>query len=160
VASVQIVDVIPAHTAELKTNLRYEDALELERLGITPSRALWRGYKDSVYSKACLVDNRVAAIWGVGGNPLSQEGVVWLLTSPEVYKVSSNKFAAIYRSQVKKMLQLFPILYNYVDAEYDTSIRLLRMCGFTVEKPEIFGYNNNLFCKFHIEMVKECADQQ
>lgn len=146
---VTIVDAIGPHTISLKDNLRTQDADEILRFGITVQHALWQSYKTSVIRKTALIDGRVAAMWGVAGVFMGRVGVPWLLTSPEVKKVSPLRFCRIYQIEVMNMLKLFPRLENYVAMEYTAAIRLLEIIGFTVESPQKLG--NGMFCKFWIE---------
>lgn len=147
---VEIVDSLPSHVAQLKGNLRPEDIKEVLRLGVSVERALWRSYKESLIRKTALIDGRVAAMWGAKGGVMAKEGMVWLLTSPDVKKVSPLQFARIYQEQVYNMLKIFPILENYVDASYSSAIRLLEIIGFTVYEPEPVGKDGAMFCRFSI----------
>lgn len=133
---VTIVTTAPSHIRKLKENLRPEDANEILRLGTTISKVLWYSYKNSVLSKTALIDGVVAACWGVGGIFLGKVGQPWLMTTPEIKRVSPLKFARVYQQEVIEMLRLFPKLENYVDAEYTAAVRLLEIIGFTINDPE------------------------
>lgn len=148
---VQILDSMPLHVAKLKMNLRIEDVHEVLRLGISVQKALWLSYRESLIRKSALIDGEIAAMWGAKGNIMSQEGTVWLLTSPQIKKVSPLQFARIYQSQVYEMLKLFPCLVNYCDASYTNAIRLLEIIGFTIYDPEPIGKDGAMFRKFKIE---------
>ena len=95
-----------------------------------------------------LIDGEIAAMWGVVGTPIGDTGVPWLMTSPVVYKTSPIKFARIYKSQVKKMINIFPYLVNFVDSRYNSSMKMLRLAGFNLDAPEPHGPNGELFCRF------------
>ena len=122
---INIVDSLPWHVSELKSNLREQDKNEVLGLGVSIQHALWYGYKNSVYRKTALIDGVPVAMFGVCGVLLGSKGLPWLLTSSDVNKVSPLKFARIYQEEVKKMLAIFPVLENLVDAEYTAAIRLL-----------------------------------
>lgn len=149
--AISIITTVPGHIVELKANLRQEDAEEILRLGVTVPKALWYSYKHSLIRKTALIDGVVAACWGLGGIFLGKVGQPWLMTTPEIKRVSSLKFARIYQQEVIEMLKLFPKLENYVDAEYAGAVRLLEIIGFTVQSPESFG-TGGMYRKF--EMVR------
>ena len=119
-------------------------------LGASIQHALWYGYKNSFYRRTALIDGVPVAIWGVCGVLLGGKGLPWLLTSPGVHQVSPLKFARIYQEEVKKMLDLFPLLENLVDAEYVAAIRLLEICGFSIGESEPLGYNGTMYKRFWI----------
>lgn len=147
---IETVDAQASHVALLRQNLRPNDANEILRLGVSIEKALWRSYRNSVYRKSAFIDGKIAAMWGVIGSMLTDEGTVWLLTSPEVYKISPLKFCRIYQEQVKEMLKIFPVLSNYVDIHYVSAIRLLENTGFKVYDVEPIGLSDNSYHKFEI----------
>lgn len=134
---VTIVPTVPAHIAALKKNLRQEDADEILRFGLSVQHALWYSYRRSLIRKTALVDGVVAAAWGVHGVFMGQKGQPWLLTSPEIKRVSALRVAREYQKEVLEMLNIFPVLENYVDSAYPAAIRLLEIVGFMVGEPEI-----------------------
>lgn len=146
--NITIVPTVPAHLRELATNLRPEDYSEIIALG-SPERTLWKSYKGSILRKTALIDGKVAACWGVGGAILGSVGQPWLLTSPEVKKVSPLKFVRIYQIEVLDMLRVFPKLANYCASEYTSAIRLLDIVGFKLGEPEMI--QGTLMRKFEKE---------
>lgn len=146
---IELVKATAEHVRELKETIRAQDRHEIESFGFSCARGLWRSFKRGLFSKTALVDGKVGAMWGCGGTLLGSTGQPWLLTSNEVYKVSPVRFARIYRYEVGEMLEEFPKLENYVSASYHESVRLLKICGFTVGEPEKFG--NGIFRKFTLE---------
>lgn len=130
--TVAIVPTVPWHINALKENLRAEDAAEILSFGVTVQKALWYSYKYSLVRKTALIDGEVAACWGCGGVFMGSTGQPWLITTPEVRKVSPLKFCRIYQQEVLVMLKLFPRLEHYVDLEYSSAVRLLKNTGFTV----------------------------
>ncbi len=123
---ITIVDARPEHIRELGANQRKMDIEISDRLGIAPHRALWRLYKKSPISKTALVDGLVVAIFGVRGTFLGKKGNPWFIASPfvEDYPI---KLGFRYRSEVKNMLKLFPILEDFVPVEDEKTIRLLEI---------------------------------
>lgn len=136
-AVIKIVPATAAHIAELKQNLRPEDATEILRFGVTIQHALWYSYRRSLVRKTALIDGAVAACWGCHGVFMGNTAVPWLMTTHEVKKVSPLRFARFYQHEVLQMLRMFPKLENYVDSEYSAAIRLLEIIGFKVNEPEM-----------------------
>lgn len=148
------ITVVPSevsHVREMKNNIREKDRLEAERMGLDPRKGLFRAYRNSVWRRTILVEDKVAAMCGVYGMALSGVGQPYLITSPIVESVSPIRFARVYRNELNLMKQLFPVLENYVDANYLEAVRMLRLTGFEISKePVKLGPNNCDFLKFSI----------
>jgi hypothetical protein len=145
-----IVPTTPEHVYALADSLRARDADELEATGVKVKRALWRGYRRSLWCRTAFVDGDIAAIWGLNASALSNYGVPWLLTAPAVERVPF----AIRREagrEVAKMLALCPVLENHVLASYAGAVRLLQSLGFTVFPAEPTGRNGALLSRFRLE---------
>lgn len=147
---VTIIDTLPGHVASLKTNLRSEDVSEVLRLGMSVQQSLWYGYRKSVYCKTAFIDCKPVAMWGVLGTFLGTKGQCWLMTTPDIYKISPLRFARIYQEEVSKMLKLFTVIENYVDNEYTAAIRLLDICDFSIGDPEAVGATGAMYRRFWI----------
>lgn len=150
--TIPIINIAPSEpwdVSKLRNNLRPEDENEILRFGVSIQYALWRSYRRALIRKTAFIDGQIAAMWGCGGTFLGNKGMVWLMTTPEVKKVSPLKFTRIYQEEVNNMLKMFKRLENYVDAEYDCAIRLLDIIGFTIEEPQKIGLG--MYRKFWIE---------
>lgn len=145
---IEVIDATHAHIRELAKNLRNDDRHEIESYGIPIYRGLRSSFRGSLICKAVLVDNKVAAIFGVGGTNFGDKGIPWLLTTPVCEQVSALKFCRIYQEELLKLLKLFKHLENFVSAEYYKSIKLLDNIGFTLSEPEPMGKNGAMFRKF------------
>lgn len=148
---VRIVAAEEEHVRELGKCLRADDAAEITCFDKQPHKMLWRGYRNSLMTKAAIVEGAVAAMWGIGGTPLGSIGNPWLMTSHACELVSPLRFVRIYQSEVHKMLSIFPVLVNFVAANYTKSIRVLENVGFIVDKPQQLGPHNVMFRKFTME---------
>jgi hypothetical protein len=144
--------IVPAeaqHIREIRDTLREGDRREIEAFGFSCAKGLWRSYRKGLMNRTALIDGRVAAIWGCGGSYLGSIGQPWLMTSQDVRKISPLlKFARIYQREVYRMLEMFPVLMNYVAADYIEAVRLLGIVGFTLGEPEKLG--NGLYRKFEM----------
>lgn len=147
--AITIAPTVAAHIRELQGTIRDEDRREIEIYGFSCAKGLWRSYKVGLMNRTALVNGKVAACWGCGGTYMGSTGQPWLLTSYEAELVSPLKFARIYQQEVFKMLELFPVLENYVAADYEKAARLLEIIGFTLGPPEILGAG--LYRKFTLE---------
>ena len=129
------IEIIPStalHAFELSKTLREKDKREAQGLGLEPRHGLFQAYRGACYRRTCLVDDEVAAMWGLHGNLLGTTGHPYLITGEKVYSVSQFTFARIYKQEVQIMRKMFPVLQNIVDADYPEAIRMLQLAGFSV----------------------------
>lgn len=150
VPTISLLPTTAEHVRELKDTMRAADRREVEGIGFSSAKGLWRSYKSGLMNTTGLIDGKVAAIWGVGGTYMGSIGQPWLLTSEEVNKISPLKFARIYQKEVIRMLELFPRLVNYVAADYEEAVRLLSIVGFDLGEVQDLG--NGKYRRF--EMVR------
>lgn len=135
---------------ELAETMREKDKLEVSRLGLTPYQSLYRSYRYSFLRYTIVVNDKVAAMWGVQGTPMGLIGIPYLLTGTESEKVSVSEFIQIYKNAVEIMRSFFPILENYVDASYKGAIRMLKIAGFEVEDTITPSKDGSPFRKFRL----------
>lgn len=143
IKSSEIADVY-----ELSKNLRQKDKEELVAMGYRPRTAVYYSFKHAVYRKTAFVDGRIAAMWGVCGCPLGIVGQPYLLTTKKFERPGALEITRLYKKEVSVMHQIFPVLENYVDYNYDDALRLLRLVGFTIHRPQPLGPRNNMFCRY------------
>ena len=144
-ADLRIVPAERAHVGLLASSLRLEDARECLAIGSQPFKSVWRSWRGSPqYRKTAFVDGQIAAMWGCGGAWLGYEGVPWLLTAPPV-EVIKLQFLRECRAGIAEMLDLYPVLRNYVHNDYEKSIRFLRCLGFIIGDPVPIGKYGALF---------------
>lgn len=129
---IEIVPSLSLHVPELSKTLREKDRLEAEGLGLEPHKGIYRAYKGACYRRTCLIDDEVAAMWGLHGTLLGTTARPYLITGTVCQRVSPLKFARIYKQEAMIMKELFPVLENIVDANYPEAIRMLKIAGFTV----------------------------
>lgn len=148
--SINIFPSTSAHVRALAAQLRPGDQHEIEIFGFPTNKALWRSFKGSFLRHTAFIDDEIAAMWGVGGAPMGQTGQPWLLTSAAVENIPPLRFVHIYQQEVLRMLKVFPILVNYVDASYTKAVRLLDIIGFNLSEPEPLGPKGAMFRKFEM----------
>ena len=116
----------------------------------TPLEALLQSLRLSLQSWTWHVDGEPACMFGVATPSLLGEiGSPWLLSTPLV-KRHTFAFLRNYRGQINRILDIYPVLMNYVDARHTVCIRWLKWTGFTVYDPEPFGPDGAPFCRFEI----------
>jgi hypothetical protein len=145
-----IVPTTAEHVYALAAVMRQGDRAELEATGVKVKRALWRGYRRSLWCRTAFVDGDIAAIWGLNASALSNYGVPWLLTAPAIERMPVA-FRREAGREVARMLALCPVLENHVLTSYTGAVRLLRSLGFTVFQGESTGHNGALLSRFRLE---------
>ena len=146
---IEIVPACPAHLKELQERLRENDRLEIERAGSTVPAALMQSWRESLMTKAALVDGAVAGVWGVGGSPLSGVGQPWLLTTP-VFARAGIAMVKCGIRESRDWLRIFDRLESYVDATYGQACRYLETIGFALDAPRALP-NGAKFRRFWME---------
>lgn len=117
----------------------------------TPTEALMTGWRLSDYSVVITVNKEPCVMLGlVIRDILSGAGVPWLLGTNASLKYKRQFFHQV-PSVIDEMLNVCPKLFNYVHVKNTVSIDWLKWIGFTIEEPEEYGLNKELFCKFHLE---------
>lgn len=101
------------------------------RLGISPNKALWKSWKQSIYCKSVFLNGKIAAIFGLCGCMFGEKGLPWLIMTPEVEEYPM-RVAFIYKKELQKMAKMHPLLEDYVEATHDKAIRMLSLMGFKI----------------------------
>lgn len=146
---IEITDMTLAHAYALAHNLRDDDRVECESLGLSAKMMLRKCWHYSTMKKTILVDGVPAVGFGLTAPLLSSVAHPWMLTTPHVENCYLF-LACEYRRQVQKMLELFPVLENHCLASYTKSLNLLKLVDFQVDEPKPYGPFDTLFCKFSI----------
>lgn len=144
----QIIPSDITHVHALAAVMRMDDRREIESAGLSVRMALRDSFRAATLRRTAFVGPHIAAMWGLGGAFLSNEGRPWLLTSPAIERIP---FAMVKegRVQVQVMLTHRPYLENYVAASYMRACRFLDMLGFKIDPPvRIFGPDRALFHRF------------
>lgn len=143
----------PAEITDVYTlarNLRDGDRLEVTSLGLSPMVALRKSFQHAIIRRTAIVDDQIAAMWGMGGTMLSNVGYPWMLTAPAVERVPVGFFREA-RSGVLEMLRLRNRLEGHVAAQYTCACRFLTALGFELGEPEPKGPHGILFRSFTME---------
>ena len=145
--------VLPAEISDIYAvarHLRDGDRLEVTSLGLDPATALRKSFKHAVWRRVAVINGEIAAVFGMGGNMLSNVGYPWLLTTPAVEKLPVS-FVKEGRKQAMEMLSMRRRLEGHVAADYRQACRFLEALGFTLGEPEEIGPLKAKFRKFTME---------
>lgn len=142
------------HAIEMAASLRAADYNEIvAAAGIEDAEeALLQCLDVSLVSKAWIVGGRVACLYGLAGNMVSDVGRPWLL-STDLVREHRLQFLRGSRRELRWMLSVYPVLENYVDCRYVAAIRWLRWLGFRLDEPISAGPQGMLFQRFELRRM-------
>lgn len=146
------MDIIEAtlnHVQILGSTMNKEDREEIEALGLKAYRSLWRSWKNSIVRKTLIVDGEIGAIWGCSGSIMGMVGQPWLVTAPIIKDMNPHLFARMYRQEARELLQIWPVLQNYVDNSYRGAVKMLRLSGFSFDEPIQIGKLKRMYRRFY-----------
>lgn len=145
-----IVPALESHCDQLARNMRQGDKAEVHAAGMSSIKAVRRAFRASTLTRSAFVDGEIAAMWGLGGNLVSEVGHPWLLTTPAIERVP-RAFVREGKNELTKMLRHRSVLSDYVDAKYTGAVRLLEVLGFSLGHPEPRGLRGQSFRQFSID---------
>jgi hypothetical protein len=156
--------VVPASTDHiffLANNMVEEGRRECAALGLGPYKAIEAALKYSVaaWTAMKMPEARPVCMFGVIPQEgfLGETGSPWFMSTEELYQ-HKIRFCKECSPYVKRMLELFPVLVDYVDARTERGAKWLRWMGFTTDGEEIpYGPFGLPFYKF--EMTREWTQQ-
>ncbi len=132
-SSITIVPATMEHARAIE--LRPQDAAEIAAHGISKEKGLQISLDWAVWAQAYLVTDdhgrgEVAAILGCGmSNLLGGHATPWLITGRPVERVRKS-FARLAKARIAELRARFPVMINYVHAEYADSLRFMAWLGF------------------------------
>jgi hypothetical protein len=151
---IHIRRTLPEDVPFIAKRLRQGDRLELARAGLTdPAAALEESVRQSAFAFTALHDGVPMCLFGLRPDGiLSRRARVWLLGTPEI-NTTKKGFVKTCQMVVDGLLDIYPVLYNAVDAQYPQARRLLTFLGaeFIKKAP---SPNGNPFILFEIRRKK------
>lgn len=137
-------------------NLRESDAAEVYYSHRhTPSEALAYSFGISDPCLTLVYKGRPIAIFGLAPTG-AKTASAWLLGTREIPSVWPS-FLRLSRAVIDRFLDLYPVLFNYVDAGNYASQRWLQWLGAKFDDPEPHGPLGCRFRRFVIERKVPCA---
>lgn len=123
----------------IAANMRKEDVEEVAASdGGTPEAALRLGYEVCNPCWTALVDDKPAAMFGIGtfaGEGIFNSemvGIIWLLGTPAITKYG-QAFAKHSKLWLDAAMEHYDVLYAMMDCRQEVHARWLRWCGFHID---------------------------
>jgi hypothetical protein len=139
----------------LSERLRKTDVDEIwAAVHLKPFEALVYSRKGSFLCQTVLHKTQPVAMFGVA--PETTGAAVWFLASDDLDKMWLS-FLKMSKMCIDRMLDESPLLFNWVDARNERSIRWLKWCGAKIEKPAPFGPDQLPFHFFSIKRSDLCV---
>ena len=144
----------------IKDRLRKTDVEEIwASTHMKPEEALIHSRSVSSCCQTVLYKCSPVAIFGTARIPdRPQVGGVWFLATDDL-RVMWLSFLRMSRECVSRMLDEYPLLFNWVDARNVESIAWLKWCGAKIEKPKPFGPDKMPFHFFTIKRSDLCVQR-
>lgn len=151
---IHIRRTLPEDVPFIAKRLRQGDRLELARAGLTdPAAALEESVRQSAFAFTALHGGVPMCLFGLRPDGiLSRRARVWLLGTPEI-NTTKKGFVKTCQMVVDGLLDIYPVLYNAVDAQYPQAHRLLTFLGAEFIK-KATSPNGNPFILFEIRRKK------
>lgn len=152
--------VVPAkesHIGYLAANMREKDRNEIWAIGhFTPEHAVKMSMlaSDSAYS--FVQGKKVLAMFGVSSpSLLCPVGIVWFMSTEEIFIRHRRTMARDGRAWLRKWLNDYDLLFNFIDVRNELSIKWLKWCGATFSEPIPYGVEKLPFMKFELKKTIE-----
>jgi hypothetical protein len=146
--SVMVRSAVSSDIHRMRDSLRATDIREVwASHNHSPEQALLYSFEVSPYCMTIVSKGAPVALFGICPDEHQTTGTIWLLGTtgiPAIYR----EFLRITRFMIPRMLDICPVLYNFVDARNDASIRWLSWAGAAWGKPEHYGAEGRLFIPF------------
>lgn len=141
---------LPDHVEAVMGRLREADQLEVyAATGRDPDKALRDAWKNSLHRWSIVWRGEIIGLFGLSSLSLmGRTGVPWLLGTDKMKEI---KLTFVKQSVhfISAMLEIYPVLMNWVDARNTLSIRWLKWLGFKMKnQPQPYGFEKRPFYYF------------
>ena len=133
---IKVTDTIPIHLRLMADAMQEESRIIATHFGITPHKGLWQNYRQSLICKSVFIQNDICAIFGLLGGVFGDTARPWIAMTPETEKYPM-RVAFSFKSELKKMATMFPVLEDYIDEDNEKAIRFMALMGFKISKNKI-----------------------
>lgn len=139
----------PGDAEALHRDLRDADRAEIiAASGPDTLGTIERGLALSEHAFTVTDDSGLVCIFGTASRGLMRlHGTPWMLGTPRL-RHHTRTLIKVTRRYFDAMVEIYPVLSNYVDARHVESIRLVKACGCTVGPALPFGYEGRPFHLF------------
>jgi hypothetical protein len=120
------------HTDSLWPRLGLADKIETKyENGLDTQRVVVESVSNSEVAYTLICSNRVMGIMGIGGSRKDPRGgKIWFLGSADLEENVDIELIRESQRLPNFLMQDFEVVYNFVSAENELSIRWLKWCGF------------------------------
>ena len=127
---IRIERATPENTEFVAQHLRPGDKMELAHNGrVDFAAAVRESVRVSPFAFCALLDGEPVCVFGLKPDGvISKRACVWLLGTPTLNTIKKG-FAKTCRMVLTGLWDIYPELYNAVDANYPQAIRLLQFLG-------------------------------
>lgn len=149
---VKIRPSVRSDMKRLKDRLRKSDVDEIYAFtGMRPHEAIVFSHDVSTCCQTVLLHGVPVAMFGTAPvrNDEKKAGV-WFIATDELNMMKPS-FLRMSKACIKTMLDIYPYLFNYVDARNTDSIKWLKWCGAELDEAKPIGYENKPFHFFTIQ---------
>lgn len=135
-----------AHAAQLAAHIRPEDAAEMMAShGLEPIAGLQMAVRSTPEPKAVMDGERVVALFGVlPVDSAERTASAWILTG-RLAKRFPVAFMRTMTEELRKLAEVWAVLFNMVSAQNASALRWVRALGFEVLEPVPFGVSGQPF---------------
>lgn len=141
---------VESDIARIAEDLRESDVKEVySSHRHTPLEAVTFSFTASQLALTYVFKGRPVAMFGLVPTG-AVEASIWLLATNGLHD-TWRTFLKLSREFIGWFLELYPFLYNYVDADNNTTIHWLEWCGAKFGEAEPYGQIGNYFRRFVIE---------
>jgi hypothetical protein len=146
-----VIEIVPATLEHARAiDLRDADAREIAAHGLSKEAGLSFSLDRALWADAYLVDGKVAALLGCGTTSLlGGHATPWLITGKPVERVRKS-FARLAREKIAELRERYPLMINYVHADYADALKFMAWLGFTIDPPRPWGPLKAPFCRIHM----------
>lgn len=147
---IKIFNTTEDHIRELSLNIRDGDKKEcLDIYGEQPYHVISSSFIMSYETYTGWDDGVLGIVGVVHPSLLGEAATPWLLTSNLLTKKPRHllKFTKPF---IQRWLDMWPVLENYIDAEYTAALRWAKWSGFTIHEPTPYGVKKIPCCKIEI----------
>ena len=131
-------------------NMREIDQIECNMVsGGDGLQSLMNGIENGLLCRTVVYQGRPVSMYGVTPTEKDNMGLVWLLGTDETRK-ASDILVKKSKEILDEMLDIRPIIFNYVSVLNRTSIKWLKAIGFSFKPdPVIYGVARGKFYLFY-----------
>lgn len=130
---ITIEETVPLHLREMADTMQQETLDIAKRTGVNPLKALWSNYRKSLMCKSVFINGNLCAIFGMSGTIFADVATPWICMTPETQD-HPFRVAFRFRKELNNMLNMFPILEDYIEENNKKGIRFLELMNFHVSK--------------------------